>query len=96
MKQVRTSALLFFFALLLTACGGSQLTYEVLGTADQATVSYSNAKGQTEKTAVALPWQISFGIGTEFEFAIAVNNYGETGAGVRGTFGCSELGSLVS
>ena len=56
-------------SLFLAACGGSssELTYRVSGDADEASVAYKDAEGNTKEEKVSLPWETSFGIGNEFD-----------------------------
>ena len=74
--------ILLALALTASACGGggSSLTYKVLGTASEAKIAYTDAKGETEEATVALPWETDFGIGSDFDFKIGVENAGESGS----------------
>jgi TolB protein len=74
---------LLILVLLVSACssgGGNDLTYKVLGTASEARVEYKNAKGETKETSIILPWETSFGIGSDFDFIISVNNENDSGS----------------
>jgi len=65
-------------SLLLTACGGSSgrdLTYRVTGeNTNRASITYTDAEGNTQEEQVDLPWETTFGIDGRFTAKISVTN----------------------
>jgi len=66
-------------ALLLTACGGNQLVYQVTGTANQVKVTYTDGDGTSQSETVGLPWEISLKAGGSAEFSLVAQNTTEQG-----------------
>jgi len=69
-------------SLLLTACGGSSrnLTYRVTGeNTSQASITYTDAEGNTQEEQVDLPWETTFGIDGKFDAELAVTNVDTAG-----------------
>ena len=61
--------------ILLTACGGkNQLTYQVSGSAGEAEITYTDSDGSTQTDTVALPWELSFKVGSEAEFSLSASS----------------------
>jgi len=79
-RSLSTLFFLLVLALLVSACGGSQLTYRASGDAAEAHVTYVDADGNTQEQTVSLPWETSFGIGKKFDFKIGVENADEVGS----------------
>ncbi len=64
----------FMVALFLTACGGSQLTYQVTGTADQVEVTYTDAEGKAQTETASLPWETVLRAGRKSDFSLIARN----------------------
>lgn len=70
--------LLILIVLILTACKAEdkneKITYRVSGTANAASLTYTNAQGGTEQTTVDLPWEITMNMPKdEFKYISAQN-----------------------
>ncbi|MCB0163539.1 MAG: tetratricopeptide repeat protein [Anaerolineae bacterium] len=81
----RITLIAIMIATVLTACG-SQLTYQAIGSAEQAEVSYVDSDGQIQIETVSLPWEVEVSAGSQDSFSMTVSN--RTG---EGTIGCNVL-----
>ena len=71
-------------SLLFTACGGSSgrdLTYRVTGEdTSRASITYTDAEGNTQEEQVDLPWETTFGIDGKYDAEISVTNEDSDGS----------------
>jgi Tol biopolymer transport system component/Tfp pilus assembly protein PilF len=85
MKTFKFNVLGFFclvvVGICLTACGSSsELTYRVSGEdITQASITYTDTKGNLQEEQVDLPWETTFDFGGKFDAEINVTNEEPTG-----------------